>query len=358
MHHSKEQRRKIRDIKTQLRINKNKSATYEINDDDICSCGTIYMLSEDGFQQCSNKQCGIICTNVLDYSPEWRQYNEDRNSADHSRCGNPIDPLLRESSYACKISCGSHSSIEMKKLQQYVDWMRMPPHEKALYDEFAIITNLAQNGKIPKVVIDYAKVIYADFYNQQTFRGTNREGLRAGAISMACWINDCPRSNNEIATLFKIDNASASQGCSLAEDMLKKRERTFYVADKSKMCNIQPSVFIERFCSKFEFSDENTMLATFIAEIVDKFEYIPDNRPQAIAVGIIYFVSKYCHLGYTKSYIAKRLDNEVSEVTINKCFIKLEKLREHILPSTIYQEYLQILKEQSIKPKTKRIKLN
>ena len=308
---------------------------------DYCyRCNSTYIFNEDGFPTCSNVECGVMNCNILDYSPEWRFFaSDDRHSNDPTRCGNPIDPLLEQSSYACKVLCGSVATNEMKNIRKWTKWQSMPPQEKALYDEFQIITIMAQNGGIPKVIIDYAKTIYKDFYEQQTFRGMNRGATRAGSIWIACWKNGCPRTANEIAEIFKIDKNSASLGCSRAEEMLRSSERNMFASDKSQLCTIRPIVFMERFCSKLKMSTELTMLALFIAKQVDAQNLIPDNRPQAIAVGILYFISYYCNLNYTKIYIKHVLDDEVSEVTINKCFQKLDKTRDKLLPSWVIDKY-------------------
>ena len=310
------------------------------NNDNCYRCDSAYIFNEDGFPTCSNTSCGIINCNILDYSPEWRFFaSDDRHSNDPTRCGNPIDPLLEQSSYACKVLCGSVATNEMKNIRKWTKWQSMPPQEKALYDEFQIITAMAQNGGIPKIIIDYAKTIYKDFYEQQTFRGMNRGATRAGSIWIACWKNGCPRTANEIAEIFKIDKNSASLGCSRAEEMLRSSERNLFASDRSQLCTIRSIVFIERFCSKLKISTELTMLALFIAKQVDAQNLIPDNRPQAIAVGILYFISYYCNLNYTKIYIKHVLDDEVSEVTINKCFQKLDKIRDKLLPSWVIDKY-------------------
>ena len=310
-------------------------------DNDVCyRCNSAYIFNEDGFPTCSNKECGIMNCNILDYSPEWRFFSsDDRHANDPTRCGNPIDPLLEQSSYACKVLCGSVASNEMKNIRKWTKWQSMPPQEKALYDEFQIITIMAQNGGIPKIIIDYAKTIYKDFYEQQTFRGMNRGATRAGSIWIACWKNGCPRTANEIAEIFKIDKNSASLGCSRAEEMLRSSESYLFTSDKSNLCTIRPIMFMERFCSKLNMSQELTILALFIARQVDAQNLIPDNRPQAIAVGILYFISQHCHLGFSKMYIKHILDDEVSEVTINKCFQKLDKIRSKLLPSWVLQKY-------------------
>ena len=66
------------------------------NQGTICSyCNHILMIAEDGLPTCSNRQCGIIYTDMLDYSAEWRTNLEDKNGSDNTRCGNPINPLLK-----------------------------------------------------------------------------------------------------------------------------------------------------------------------------------------------------------------------------------------------------------------------
>ena len=37
-----------------------------------------------------------------------------RNMRDPTRCGMPINPLLKESSYGCKVNCSYNTTYEMK----------------------------------------------------------------------------------------------------------------------------------------------------------------------------------------------------------------------------------------------------
>ena len=51
--------------------------------------------------------------------PEWRFYGaDDKNAKDPSRCG-PINPLLVESSFGCKVLCNSKSSYEMRRIRKW-----------------------------------------------------------------------------------------------------------------------------------------------------------------------------------------------------------------------------------------------
>jgi transcription initiation factor TFIIIB Brf1 subunit/transcription initiation factor TFIIB len=84
---------------------------------------------------------------------------------------------------------------------------------------------------------------------------------------------------------------------------------------------------------------EQHLLAKFIAIQVEKKQLIPDNRPQAIAAGILYFISVRCNLSYTKQDIKLKLGDEASEVTINKCFKKLNEYQTELLPSWVMKNY-------------------
>ena len=69
---------------------------------DLCSSNVAYM--ENKLLTCTNPKCGVIYKDVLDETAEWRYYGaDDCNMSDPTRCGMPINPLLKESSYGCKV---------------------------------------------------------------------------------------------------------------------------------------------------------------------------------------------------------------------------------------------------------------
>ena len=125
---------------------------------EICDCcESILMVSEEGFLNCTNKMCGVIYKDMLDHSAEWRYYGaDDSNVGDPTRAGPPINPLLRESSFGCKVICNSNATYEMRKIKRYSEWQSMPYKEKSQYDEFQRITILASQSGIPKLIIDDA----------------------------------------------------------------------------------------------------------------------------------------------------------------------------------------------------------
>lgn len=301
-------------------------------------CNSPLMIMDIGFPTCTNKSCGVIYKDTLDYSPEWRFYGaEDKNSNDPTRCGNPINPLLVESSFGCKVLCSNNSSYEMKKIRKWTEWQAMPHKEKSLYDEFQFITVMAQNAGVPKIFIDDAMVIHKDISEQKMFRGMNRDGIKAASIYISCRLNGCPRTAHEIAEIFKLDKTSATNGCSMAVNILHNIERNVDPSQKTDLCVTMPSAFIDRFCSKLNFNQELTMLSKFIAKKVEENNIISDNIPHAIAAGIVYFISFNCNQNINKLDV--KTVSGVSEVTINKCFKKLETLKDKLIPKCIVDKY-------------------
>ena len=122
---------------------------------DLCNSAVAYC--DKKLLTCTNVKCGIIYKDVLDQAAEWRYYGADDSSmVDPTRCGMPINPLLKESSYGCKVVCNGRSTYEMRKIRRYTEWQSMPYKEKAQYDEFEKIKTLSRNAGIPKIIIDEA----------------------------------------------------------------------------------------------------------------------------------------------------------------------------------------------------------
>ena len=312
------------------------STSIELNQCYLCK--SKLMIMDDGFPTCTNTSCCVMYKDTLDYSPEWRFYGaDDKNANDPTRCGNPINPLLVESSFGCKVLTTTKSSYEMKKIRKWTEWQSMPHKEKSLYDEFQFITIMAQNAGIPRIFIDDAMAIHKDISEQKMFRGMNRDGIKSASIYISCRLNGCPRTAHEIAEIFKLDKTSATHGCSVAVNIMYNIERNIEPSKQADLCVTLPSSFIERYCSRLNINQELTMLSKFIANKVERNNLISDNIPHAISAGIVYFVAYTCQLNITKQDVKSVCG--VSEVTINKCFKKLDSNRDNYLPHTILEKY-------------------
>jgi transcription initiation factor TFIIB len=305
----------------------------------ICDCcSDILIISDEGFLTCQNPKCGVIFKDSLDTSAEWRYYGADDNqSGDPTRCGMPINPLLKESSFGCKVICQPRSSYEMRKIRRYTEWQSMPYKEKSQYDEFQRITIIAHNSGLPKMLIDDAMRYHKKISETKTFRGLNRDGIIAASIYVACRVNSCPRTAKEIAAIFNLDNTSATKGCKNALSIINGIEHDMENNDKIALCKTTPISFIERYCSKLSINIELTNVCKFIALRIEKQNLIPENTPHSIAAGIVYFVAQTCNINITKKNV--NAVSEISEVTINKCFKKLETLIHELIPPKIIEKY-------------------
>jgi transcription initiation factor TFIIB len=315
------------------------TASVDTSQYNTCSkCKSELMIMDNDFPTCMNKKCGIIYKEVLDFSPEWSFYgSDDRSQKNNARCGNPINPLLLESSFGCKIMTSGKSSFEMQKIRKWSQWNAMPHREKALYDEFQFITTMARNAGIPKIFIDCAMKIHKDVSEQKMFRGLNRDGIKAASIYISCRLNDCPRNAHEIAEIFALDKASATYGCSMAVNILNNIERDKDIELQTTLSAITPMSFIDRFCSKLNMNQEMVMLCKFVIKKIEKNDIITNNIPHAIASGVIYFVSQCCNLNVSKKDV--RMTCNVSEVTINKCCKKLTEHQSELIPHKILEKY-------------------
>ena len=302
------------------------------------TCQSSLAFSDEGFLTCTNRKCGIIYKDLVDHSAEWRFYGADDNQhGDPTRCGIPINPLLEESSYGCKVLYSGGMSYEMRKIRRYTEWQTMPYKEKSQYDDFQVITNMAQNAGIPKMIIDDAIYYHKKISEYEVnFRGTNRDGILAASIYISCRINNFPRTAKEIASIFRLDVTSATKGCKNALAIINNLEKDVINKDKTSFCRTKPEDFIERFCSKLNINGELTKVCQFIAMKIEKENLMPENTPHAIASGIIYFICQVFHLNVNKKDIKNV--SEISEVTINKCFKKLEKKTTEFIPVVILKK--------------------
>jgi transcription initiation factor TFIIIB Brf1 subunit/transcription initiation factor TFIIB len=66
---------------------------------------------------------------------------------------------------------------------------------------------------------------------------------------------------------------------------------------------------------------------------------MPENTPPSIAAGVVYFISQICKLNINKRDVKNV--SETSEVTINKCYKKIEKIAkdENSIPLSILKKY-------------------
>jgi transcription initiation factor TFIIB len=302
------------------------------------NCNSNLYIGEDKYLTCSNNKCGIIYKDSMDLGAEWRYYGAaDNQMSDPTRCGMPINPLLQESSYGCKVLCNSRSNYQMRKVRRYTEWQSMPYKEKSQYDEFQRIKEMSNIAGVPKMIVDESLRYHKILSEMKTFRGDNRGGIIAASVYVACRVNNYPRTAKEIATIFHLDNDAATKGCKNASHLINQKEKGFSDLDKTHFHQTTPIAFIERYCSRLNINKEITKVCQFVAIRIQKNNLMPENAPQSIAAGTVYFISQSCNLNVSKKAVFNV--SKISEVTINKCFKKLYLIKKSLIPQIIIDKY-------------------
>lgn len=274
----------------------------------------------NGLTICS--QCKNTVTNIVS-GPEWRYYGvNDTKSSDPTRCGMPVNQLLPESSLGTTISYRGGKS-NMNKIRKYQQWNGVPYKERSLLKVFEEISRNCKKHGIPNMIINEANSLYKVISMTKITRGSNRKGIIASCVYFACKINKVPRSTNEIAVVFNISVPVMTKGCKKFQEIMQMNK-----VDLNRIHKIHSTEtitiddFIDRFCSKLELSEQDICEIKDIAKMATIYNLINENTPPSMAAGCIFLYIKLNELDIHKKVISDIC--KISEVTINKCYKKLE----------------------------------
>ena len=281
-----------------------------------------------GQYECTS--CGVLSGQVIDSGAEWRFYgSEDNKSSDPTRCGMPVNELLPESSLGSVVGYSWGHSFEMYRIRKHQGWSAMPYKERSRNSDFQIIQTDALRGGLPQCIIEDAKRQYMKITQSQISRGANRKGLRAACIYSACQKYNVPRSDKEIAEIFGIKDITIMTRARKLFQQIWNTHQKDTVKD-IMMPASKPCDFIQRFCSKLGISEDHLQLAITIANRAEEYGMVSENTPPSIAAGSIYLVVQVKELPITKKEIS--LACKTSEVTICKCYKKLNTYKSYLIP--------------------------
>lgn len=291
-----------------LRPEKEDSKTSKFN---VCQhkCITI-----DGNYVCT--KCDSVLERFIDQGAEWRFYGaNDNKMVNPTRCGMPTNDLLPNSSLGSMIGYTSKDNYDFKMMRKYHMWNSMTYKERSLYNIFENLTIIASNSGISKSILEEAKNLYKQVSESRITRGDNRRGLIASSIYIACKKHGVPRSSKEIAKIFNINSTVMTKGCKKFQEIMKVDIKT-----------TTPCDFINRFCSNVNLSREQTDICRSVVENVEQHSIVSENTPPSIASGVIFLCSEHFGWKITKKMISQNCD--VSQVTITKCFTKLNQHKD------------------------------
>jgi transcription initiation factor TFIIB len=279
-------------------------------------CGSERLIADEGQNVCLN--CKTIQSRVIDQGAEWRYYGaEDTRDGDPTRCGMPTNDLLPKSSLGSVIGGRRGDNRDIRRIRMYQMWNSMPYWERTLYSVFDKLANNTANHGVPAKVLDDAKVLYKKASEKKISRGENKDGLIASCIYYACLMNKLPRSPKEVARMFHID-----------PNILTKGNARFQTLLHMNVASSAPDDYIARFGSNLRMEYEDIQACKRLAKRLDELEIVSENAPTSVAAGAIFYYCVRHEIDFTKKQIADVC--EVSEVTITKCFKRLQKFQDLI----------------------------
>jgi transcription initiation factor TFIIIB Brf1 subunit/transcription initiation factor TFIIB len=224
----------------------------------------------------------------------------------------------------------------------------MPYKERSLWNTFTFIQNKCLQANLPGIIIEDAKSNYKVVSELKISRGSNRKGIVANCVYFSCKKNNVPRSMKEIAEIFGINVSEMTKG-------KKKYEDIMYQQSKKTMTNINstnPFDYIDRFCSNLAIDLDVKHICQFVVFEAMRRDIFDDNTPPSIAAGAIFLVASVFKIRITKVQV--HLATKISEVTISKCFKKLNQHKETLFPKAAIQKYDIVFKQTIEKPKKER----
>ena len=300
-------RKNTRRISNGINIQRNLNYGCEV-------CNSMSLIIDDGTNICLD--CQTVQSRVIDTGAEWRYYGaDDSRDGDPARCGMPTNDLLPKSSMGSVISSRRGDNRDIRRIRMYQMWNSMPYWERTLYNVFDKLANNTSSHGIPAKVLDDAKVLYKKASEKKISRGDNKEGLIASCIYYACLMNKLPRSPKEVARMFHIDPNILTKGNTRFQSLLQMN------VDSST-----PDEYIARFGSKLNMSYQDIQKCKLFAKKLDELEIVSENSPTSVAAGAIYYYCLENKIDFSKKNIADVC--EVSEVTITKCYKRLQKHKD------------------------------
>ena len=292
------------------------------------------MIYDAGVYICSD--CGLFQKKRLSNDAEYRYYGEsDSKTSNPERIGMPTNILLPESSIGSIITTRPGEKFHFRKMIKYDSWNKMPYKERSQYTVFNTITRIAKTHDIPAIIIEEAKTYYKIISECSISRGANRNGLIASCIYMACKKENVPRTSKEIAEIFNIELHDMTRGCKKFKELIRISKKD----ENVKTNHSNPLDYIDRFCSNINLSNDIKNISEYVTVmILTQIPYIVnDNTSPSVAAVSIYIVCDFCKVSITKKDISNSC--RISEVTISKCFKKIQPYIKYLIPSNILQKY-------------------
>lgn len=315
-------------------------------------------------------RCGTHIDEQLDWGAEYRWFSADNSgTADPSRCGFPVNPLMPESSLGTIIVDKQYNPL-MTRLRRTHARNIVPSREQTLWKILETLKLRTLNAGISNSVLDEAKELYAQVTATAVCRGeVRRESMMAACLWEALKRHGSPRLPRDIAEIFNIPIQWVTRGVKQFQALLSfrtsagstdtyatrpcksrkaKPEATVIVTAEETEEVLLARAFQRRSLwqkSTSHTTDFNDFICPFLMNLTiphfesivskvcfraDDWGIVPENTPPSLVASAISFClqTSGC-LSIPNNEIARVCG--VSVVTIQKCVKRLQPWKEKLL---------------------------
>jgi transcription initiation factor TFIIIB Brf1 subunit/transcription initiation factor TFIIB len=284
--------------------------------DRFCDCSKPDIIEDEGVFVC--RLCGVMGSQVLDDTPEWRHFSEDKGRADPARCGNPVSDLLPQSSCSVIVKTTGASGEGSKDLARSFQRQTGSSKEAALVRVFAYIASVCEVHGLPRSIIEEAKRFYVQQSQQTVVRGSNRDGMIASSVFHACSQHDYSVTVEEVNSWFHFNLSHTSKGCTKASNIISESGVKLATAAQT------PFTFMYQFCGKLGIDGDAQCVCAFVAFRWMKLKKDLEHSPASIAAALLQLTAERCAIPISAAAVESA--SGVSFVSIIKCKKRIERL--------------------------------
>ncbi len=250
--------------------------------------------------------------NILNSNPE-KCYEGGKNT---SRIGMPTSELLPDSTQGSVIQNNFISNSNMRMISKLNQYQGIPYKTRSLLIVFNTISENCNRNGISKKIINESQGLYKIISNYKISRGSNRCGIIAACIFMACKNCGSARSSSEIAKVMNIEKKIVTKGIKQLQDILRVNKLPLERVILDRVTSVD---LIDRVCNDISALDYSQ-----INDIKLMCQYFNDNykkelsscTPPSMSAAVINYYILINKLNIDKNIISEK--SGVSIVTIQK----------------------------------------
>lgn len=285
------------------------------------------------------KSCGTQLCFLIDSSAEYRWFGSEDRHPDPTRVGNPINPLLPESSLGTRILMRPGDNKAMRRIRQYHLWNIMPYRERTLWTVFEMLQVRASNAGISMAIVEETKQLYAQVSPLCICRGQQKDALLAACLYESLKRHDTPRRPVEIAEMFQIDSKLITRGVKQFSGLLEEHLHSVPKQCHSEKKTETPSTNFRHYLEPaiYKLETPRTLhgnildYASRMGSTIDELGICPETTPSSLAASALMLTLEVFGIEKTNAEIAKVCS--ISVATLQKCLKRIDSWRPVLFKS-------------------------